>query len=203
MALRHSYTLLAPLYDKLVTRGTAPMRQSSLAQLPEVGGKSILLAGVGTGLDFPYLPRGANYVGVDITPAMLQRATQARPADLNVELQVADVQQLPFKNDQFDHVILHLILAVAPDSGKTLQEAARVVKPDGTIFILDKFLHRGQLALTRRLLNLLLRHIATRTDVIFEDVLDTCPNLQLRSDIPTMAGGWFRRIVLQKVHSTV
>jgi len=198
MALRHSYTLLAPLYDTLVTRGTAPMRQSSLAQLPEVNGKSVLLAGVGTGLDFPYLPRGANYVGVDITPAMLQRATQARPVDLSIELRVADVQQLPFADNQFDHVILHLILAVVPNSPQTLQEAARVVKPGGTILVLDKFLHRGQRAPLRRILNLLLRHVATRTDVVFEDVLQTCPNLQLRSDIPTMAGGWFRRIVLQK-----
>ncbi len=198
MALRHSYTLLAPLYDKLVTRGTAPMRQGSLAQLPDVTGKAILLAGVGTGLDFPYLPRSANYTGVDITPAMLQRATQARPADLNIALQVGDVHQLPFADNQFDHVILHLILAVAPDSPKTLQEAVRVVKPGGTILILDKFLRRGQLALTRRLLNLLLQHIATRTDVVFEDVLAQCPNAHVVSDTPTMADGWFRRIVVQK-----
>lgn len=198
MALRHSYTFLAPIYDKLVTRGTAPMRQSSLAQLPDVTGKSILLAGVGTGLDFPYLPRNARYTGVDITPAMLQRATRARPADLRIDLQIGDVHQLPFADNQFDHVILHLILAVAPNSPKTLQEAMRVVKPGGSILILDKFLRRGQLAFTRRVLNLLLRHIATRTDVVFEDVLAQCPNARVVSDIPTMAGGWFRRIVLHK-----
>lgn len=174
------------------------MRQRSLAQLPVVSGKSILLAGVGTGLDFPYLPRDANYVGVDITPAMLQRAAQARPADLRIELRVADVQQLPFADNQFDHVILHLILAVAPDSRQTLQEAARVVKPGGTILVLDKFLRRGQLALSRRILNLLLRHIATRTDVVFEDVLQHCPALQVCSDTPLLANGWFRSIVLQK-----
>lgn len=198
MSLRQSYTLLAPLYDALVSQGTAAMRQTSLDQLPDVTGQSILLAGVGTGLDFAYLPREANYVGVDLTPAMLTRAQQRCPEHLQMQLQLADVTQLPFADDQFDHVVMHLILAVVPNSIKALQEATRVVKPGGSILVLDKFLRRGQLALTRRALNLLLRHIATRTDVVFEDVLQHSPALQVRSDKPMMAGGWFRSIVLEK-----
>lgn len=198
MSLRHSYTLLAPIYDAMVNQGTAAMRQTSLAQLPDVNGQSILLAGVGTGLDFAYLPPGATYVGIDLTPAMLTRAQHRCPDHLQINLQLGDVTRLPFADAQFDHVVMHLILAVVPEPIKALQEAARVLKAGGTILVLDKFLRRGQLALARRILNLVIRHVATRTDVVFEDVLQHSPELQVRSDTAVMASGWFRSIVLEK-----
>lgn len=198
MSLKHSYTLLSPIYDTIVGKATAPMRQASLAQLGEVAGKSILLAGVGTGLDLPYLPTSANYTGIDLTPAMLKRAYPRIPEGLHIELQVGDVMQLPFSDQQFDSVIMHLILAVVPNPALALREASRVVKPGGRIFILDKFLRPGQLALSRRLLNLFLRHIATRTDVVFEELLEQT-GLQVISDQGFFPGGWFRRIVVEKV----
>jgi phosphatidylethanolamine/phosphatidyl-N-methylethanolamine N-methyltransferase len=47
-------------------------------------------------------------------------------------------------------------------------------------------------------LNTVLRHIATRTDVVFEDVLSHCTHLRLVHDEPALAGGWFRLIELAK-----
>ena len=199
MSLKHSYTVLAPLYDYLVEKPLAQQRRVSLARLGDVTGKTILVNGVGSGLDIPLLPPGAKYIGSDITPAMLRRAEQrARDAHCDIELVEADSMQLPFEDGQFDHVIMHLILAVVPRPELALQEASRVLKPGGKIFIYDKFIQPGQIALTRRLLNLVVRHIATRTDVVFEQVLATCPDLQLLKDEPALAGGWFRLIELQK-----
>lgn len=198
MSLKFSYTLIAPYYDAMVGRATHTMRQDSLAQLGDVNAQRILLAGIGTGLDLPHLPKGAQYVGVDITPAMLQRAQQQCPPDVQMEFHCADVQQLPFATDSFDQVILHLILAVAPKPITTLQEAARVLKPGGCIIIMDKFLRHGQSAWLRRLVNPLIRHLATSTTVVFEDVLAHCPSLRVHSDVPALADGWFRRIVLRK-----
>ena len=198
MSLKFSYTLFAPFYNALVGRATRRMRQDSLAQLGEVTAQRILLAGVGTGLDLPYLPKTAAYVGVDITPAMLQRAQQQCPHDLQIEFHCGDVQKLPFAADSFDQIILHLILAVVPQPTATLQEIQRVLKPGGRILIMDKFLRRGQSAVLRRLINPVLRHLATSTTVVFEDVLAHCPSLHIISDVPAVAGGWFRRIVLRK-----
>lgn len=198
MSLKFSYTLFAPFYNAVVERATRTMRQDSLAQLGDVTAQRILLAGVGTGLDLPHLPKGAQYVGVDITPAMLQRAQQQCRPELQIEFHCADVQHLPFAADSFDQVILHLILAVVPNPVATLQEATRVLKPGGTIIIMDKFLRHGQIAWLRRLVNPIVRRLATSTTVVFEDVLARCPALHVHSDVPALADGWFRRIVLRK-----
>jgi ubiquinone/menaquinone biosynthesis C-methylase UbiE len=170
------------------------MRRGSLSALPEQPGV-VLLAGIGTGLDLPHLPARHRYIGLDLTAAMLKRAAP-RTGHLNFAPLQGDVHHLPFHNASFDCVIAHLILAVVPQPALCLAEIARVLKPGGQALILDKFLRRGQRAPLRRLLNPISRRIATRLDVVFEDLLETTPELHLIDDQPALAGGWFRRIRL-------
>ena len=199
MALKHSYGLLAPLYDIAVRGPLATVRRKSLSRLQDIAGKEVLINGIGTGLDLEFLPPGARYIGSDITPSMLKRAEiRARQTGLDIRLECADSQQLPFASESFDIVLMHLILAVVPDPERALQEAGRVLKNNGSIYILDKFLRPGQVAPVRRGLNLVLRHIATRTDVVFEEVLAQSTDLYVVKDDPALAGGWFRLIELIK-----
>lgn len=197
MSLKHSYTLIAPIYDAIIRAPLAGARRRSLGALPVAGPGRILVDGIGTGLDLPYLPALHEYVGIDLTAAMLRRAIR-RIGRLDVALVRGDSQRLPFRDRCFDHAVLHLIVAVVPDGTALLREAARVLKPGGRIFLLDKFLRRGERAVARRLLNPLMRRLATRTDVIFEDVLGQVPALKVVSDEPLMLGGWFRLIQLEK-----
>jgi len=204
MALKHSYTLLAPIYDFMVSGPLDPYRKKSLLHLADeiknTSDKNILINGIGSGLDIPFLPNNAHYIGTDITPAMLKRAQKrASEATIDIKLQTADSQALPFDDNSFDYIIMHLILAVVPNSKRALQEASRVLIPGGKIYLFDKFLKPGQLAPTRRLLNVLIRHIATRTDVVFEDALSSCPQLHVIKDEPVLAKGWFRLIELEKL----
>ncbi|MBE9568867.1 MAG: class I SAM-dependent methyltransferase [Proteobacteria bacterium] len=203
MALKHSYTLLAPIYDVMVSGPLDFYREKSLlrlaSDLDDTGKQNILINGIGSGLDLPFLPENACYTGSDITPAMLQRAERrAEDHKIDISFQLADSHALPFDDESFDAVVMHLILAVVPQPELALNEACRVLKPGGKIYLFDKFIKRGQLAIGRRLLSFFLRHIATRTDVIFEDVLDSCPTLQLITDEPALAKGWFRLIELEK-----
>jgi ubiquinone/menaquinone biosynthesis C-methylase UbiE len=117
---------------------------------------------------------------------------------LNVEFVLGDSMALPFNDAQFDHVVLHLIVAVVPEPHRCLSEATRVLKPGGTILLFDKFLQPQQRAPLRRLLNVLTRRFVTRMDVVFEEVLCAAPELEVVSNVPMLGGGWFRGIVLRK-----
>jgi phosphatidylethanolamine/phosphatidyl-N-methylethanolamine N-methyltransferase len=195
--LRWSYSLIAPIYDLVVSRPLLRARTLSIDNLPTEHTERVLLSGIGTGLDLTLLPRLHHYTALDFNAAMLERA-RPRSTGLQVEWVLGDSMALPFANAYFDHIVLHLILAVVPQPALCLNEAARVLKPGGTVVILDKFLRPRQTALLRRALNPLSRRVATRMDVVFEEVLQRNPSLQLVSDVPLLAGGWFRGIVLQK-----
>ncbi|MCC8987850.1 MAG: methyltransferase domain-containing protein [Candidatus Contendobacter sp.] len=199
MTLRYGYTLFAPIYDALVAPFTVAARRRSLALLGEEPPTDALLVGIGSGLDIPLLPPGPNYTGLDLTPAMLVRARRRVAASgLAMSLDQGDARRLPYDDAAFDAVVLHLILAVTPHPEQVLVEAARVLRPGGRALILDKFLRPGQRAPVRRLISPLLGLLATRTDVVFESVLAQAPTLEIISDQPAMAGGWFRQIVLRK-----
>jgi phosphatidylethanolamine/phosphatidyl-N-methylethanolamine N-methyltransferase len=201
-ALKWSYSKLAPLYDLVVAAPLRAARIRSLRSLPSDAAGKVLISGIGTGLDLPLLPELHHYTALDFSAAMLSRArlrgAQSCDGGLQVEWVLGDSMALPFADAQFDHVLLHLIVAVVPQPAKCLSEAARVLKPGGTIILFDKFLRPNKLALLRRALNPLSRRIATRMDVVFEDALSAVPQLQVVSDVPLLAGGWFRGIVLQK-----
>jgi phosphatidylethanolamine/phosphatidyl-N-methylethanolamine N-methyltransferase len=195
--LRLSYSLIAPIYDLFIERPMHEARRASLAALPTVAPECVLISGVGTGLDLPLLPDMHRYTALDFNPAMLERARQ-RNEKLAIEFVLGDCMDLPFADAQFDHVVLHLIVAVVPEPQRCLSEAVRVLKPGGTILLFDKFLQPDQHAPLRRIFNFISRRFATRMDVVFEEVLCAAPELEVVSDVPMLANGWFRRIVLQK-----
>jgi ubiquinone/menaquinone biosynthesis C-methylase UbiE len=195
--LRFSYSLIAPLYDAVIERPMREARKQSLSALPIDASKRVLVSGVGTGLDLPLLPMIHHYTALDFNAAMLARA-RPRGGNLEIDFVLGDSMALPFSDAQFDHVVLHLITAVVPKPELCLREAARVLKVGGTIILFDKFLQPQQTAWLRRALTPISRRIATRMDVVFEEVLNAVPDLEVVSDVPLMADGWFRGILLQK-----
>ena len=198
MSLKTSYRFIAPFYDAFLARAiTADVRQRSLFALAQQERGRVLLSGAGTGLDFPFLPPHHDYTALDLTAAMLARS-RGRAHGLNMAWTQGDSMALPFASGSFDYVVLHLIVAVVPQPQRCLTEAARVLKPGGRIFLFDKFLRRGERAWLRRALSPLAGQLATRLDVVFEDVLKTVPALCVLSDQPALARGWFRWIELQK-----
>lgn len=197
MSLQTSYRFIAPIYDLVIARASANARGRSLARLAQQRDQRVLVNGAGTGLDFPFLPPQHDYVALDLTAAMLSRS-RTRASGLHMEWVQGDSMALPFADESFDWVVLHLIVAVVPEPRTCLAEAARVLKPGGRALLFDKFLRHEQRALVRRALSPLSRQVATQLDVVFEDVLETVPQLHLISDEPALAKGWFRLIELQK-----
>jgi len=199
MGLKFSYTLLAPIYDTVVSSATQSIRIASINRLAIEKPQCVLINGIGTGLDIPFLPEQHDYSATDLTPAMLNKCKERlHNKPLSLQLYNADVMKLPFSDNQFDIVLMNLILAVVPDPLKALQEAIRVTKPQGKIYIMDKFIPLGKFALIRRFINLFMRHIATRTDVVFENLHEQCPQAKLLQNKPSLLNGWFRLIDLEK-----
>ena len=198
MSLKTSYRFIAPFYDAVLDHGIAAnIRRRSLSTLAQQERRRVLLSGAGTGLDFPFLPPHHDYTALDLTGAMLARA-RSRTRDLRMQMVQGDSMALPFAPHSFDYVVLHLIVAVVPQPQHCLAETARVLRPGGRILLFDKFLRRDEHAWLRRSLSPLVGLLATRLDVVFEDVLETVPGLRVLSDQPVLARGWFRLIELQK-----
>ncbi len=101
---------------------------------------TLLDAGVGTGRNLPYYPKGSKAVGIDLSPAMLTRARRRRDRlGIEVELEQMDVLHTAFPDHSFDSVAATFLFCVlAPEQqAPALRELARICKPGGQIRILE------------------------------------------------------------------
>lgn len=145
-SLLDRYQRIAPFYDLLdlpFERG----RYRAIRPLVFAGLAGRLLdAGVGTGRNMPFYPPGAAVVGVDASPAMLARAKRRREAlGAQVELRRMDVTRLDVSDASFDAAVATFLFCVLPNDvqAAALRELGRVVKPGGTIRLLEYVRPRG------------------------------------------------------------
>jgi ArsR family transcriptional regulator len=84
-------------------------------------------------------PRITAGTGVDASRAMLAlaRARLSRPGLTHCVVRLGDMYRLPMADAAFDHVILQMVLHYAEDPAAALAEAARVLRPGGTLVIVD------------------------------------------------------------------
>jgi ubiquinone/menaquinone biosynthesis C-methylase UbiE len=100
----------------------------------------ILDAGIGTGRNMEFYPRGAEVVGIDFSPAMLARAARRRrESSATIELREMEVTRLDFPADSFDAAVATFLFCVLPDELQrpALRELARVVRAGGIVRLLD------------------------------------------------------------------
>jgi ArsR family transcriptional regulator len=98
--------------------------------------------GCGTGAMAAQLaPHVAGVIGVDNSAAML-KAARHRTADwAHVEIRQGDVQAVPIEDGACDAALLLLVLTYVSDIPAALREAGRIVKPEGSIVIVDLLPH--------------------------------------------------------------
>jgi ubiquinone/menaquinone biosynthesis C-methylase UbiE len=113
-------------------------------------GNRVLDIGCGTGLNLAHLRAavgpGGEVVGIDLTPEMLDlaRSRGDRGGWRNVELRVADAARLPFEDGSFDGACSTLAFSVIPEWERALGEAWRVLRPGGSLAVLDASALRGR-----------------------------------------------------------
>ncbi len=126
-----------PVVLDIATRPLMPQRKALIAAAKG----RILEIGIGTGANLPfYSDLASEIVGIEPDRAMLAKAQQMAAKSHTaavVKLAIDDAQNLQFPNDSFDTVIMCLVLCTIPDPVKAVQEAYRVLKPDGQLLFLE------------------------------------------------------------------
>ena len=122
-------------------------RNALIAQSRVMPGQRVFDAATGTGdlaLAFAPLvgPTGA-VIGGDFSEPMLELARQKQAARLPqsrypwLHFQFADVMKLPFESESFDIVSISFGIRNVADAESGLRELARVLKPGGTLLVLE------------------------------------------------------------------
>jgi SAM-dependent methyltransferase len=106
-------------------------------------GEWVVDVGSGGGIDSLIAARmvgpDGRVIGVDMTPAMLERARRAAAESgfRNVEFREGLMEDLPVEDGWADVVISNGVLNLAPDKGRALAEMNRVLKSGGRLQVGD------------------------------------------------------------------
>jgi tocopherol O-methyltransferase len=175
--------------------------------------ENIIDVGCGIGGSTLYLAQkfNAKATGITLSPAQAARATKrAQNSNLEerVSFQVADAQNMPFEDNNFDLVWSLESGEHMPDKSKFLRECYRVLKPGGTL-ILVTWCHRPTNSLAGELTTDEKRHLEEIYRVYrlpyvislpeYEAIALSCGFRDLRSDDWSIAVAPFWDVVIDSV----
>jgi demethylmenaquinone methyltransferase / 2-methoxy-6-polyprenyl-1,4-benzoquinol methylase len=149
---RELFAPLGPTYDRyarLLSFGQDPRWRSFLVSRVPPEARSVLDVASGTAAVAIELARaepGRTVAGVDQSPEMLaagrERVDHAGLSE-QIELREARAEALPFPDGEFDALTFTYLLRYVDDVPATLRELVRVVRPGGTVAMLEFGLPRG------------------------------------------------------------
>jgi ArsR family transcriptional regulator len=106
-------------------------------------GEIVLDLGCGAGFDcFLALKKVGDtgkVIGVDMTEEMISKASENanKYGFDNMEFRLGDIDKLPVESDSIDVIISNCVINLAPDKSKVFEEAYRVLKTKGRMYISD------------------------------------------------------------------
>jgi phosphatidylethanolamine/phosphatidyl-N-methylethanolamine N-methyltransferase len=197
-----AYARWAPFYDRSFGAFTAVARRAAVAEINKLPPGRVLELGVGTGISLPLYDDKHRIVGIDLTPDMLDRARQ-KVADEkigNVEaLHEMDAASLNFADHSFDTVMAMFVITVVPDPDRVLAEMVRVVRPGGTIVVVNHFsVETGPRAAVERWLSRYSARLGWRPNFPIERVLGN-PEMRLVARRPVKSFDLFTLLVFERV----
>ena len=102
--------------------------------------RDLLDIGTGTGRILEILgPRVGQALGIDMSREMLAvaRVNLERAGAANGTVRLGDMYQLPLPDASFDAVVIHQVLHYADRPAMAIAEAARVLRPNGVLVVVD------------------------------------------------------------------
>ena len=141
------FEVIAPRYDRFTRVFSFGMdgrwKRSLVDALPRTdAARRIVDVACGTG-DFAFMAAqasaAAHVIGFDVARRMIHRASAARPASsaVRVHLAVGDMTRLPVPDASADVVTVGYGVRNAPTPGAAIDEIRRILRPGGTLLVLD------------------------------------------------------------------
>ena len=139
---------LEALVVRFEARGKHPhfsrMLREYLAAMDIAPTARVLDIGCGTGLAARAVARGPGFagtiIGIDLSGYLVAAAARLAGEEgigERLEFRTGDASHLEFSDESFDAVVAHTLLSHVDDPLSVLEEAARVVRPGGTVGIFD------------------------------------------------------------------
>jgi ubiquinone/menaquinone biosynthesis C-methylase UbiE len=136
--LKRIYEKQAPRYDRSIAFWEKLLFRDGRQWVCSRAQGEVLEVAIGTGRNLTFYPAGVRLTGIDLSPAMLERARErAGELGMEVDLREGDAQDLPFPGGSFDTVVCTLSLCNVPDDRRAVAEMKRVLRPGGRLLLLD------------------------------------------------------------------
>jgi len=145
-----SHRFFAAFYERLSRGGSErsfmePLRKEIIGQAQGL----VLEIGAGNGLNFAfYDPAQVQRVeAIEPDTAMLRYARErVKTARVPITLTQAPVEALPFADETFDSAVATLVFCSVTDPAHGLSEIRRVLKPGGTLLLVEHVRAEGAIA---------------------------------------------------------
>jgi len=130
---------------RLMQRFMDPLRQEVIGQASGL----VLEVGAGSGHNFPwYLPKKVERVEAVEPDATMLRSARERLSHARVPISLvqASAEALPFADATFDSTVATLVFCSVLDPLQALGEVRRVMKPKGSLFLVEHVRAQGRVA---------------------------------------------------------
>ncbi|WP_190277274.1 class I SAM-dependent methyltransferase [Taibaiella lutea] len=188
------YNYMYPLYP-IVDRFFKKQKKQLANIINNLPSGNVLEIGVGNGSMLPLYQKHI-VTGVDLSTKMLARAKR-RETQVRVHLFMADGEDMKFQKESFDYVIINHVLSVTTHPETMLQEAFRVLKPDGQLFILNHFTPGNALRFINIIFHPFAHLIQFRSYFLIND-LKSLDLFRLQYMIPSKPFGYYKILAFRK-----
>lgn len=134
------HPIFAAVYDRFIIGGPekAGLREMRANLLGEARGR-VLELGAGTGLNLEHYGEGVTELVLTEPDPHMARRLRERAAAIQIPSEVveAGAEQLPFDDRSFDTIVATLVLCTVEDPTRAAVEAARLLKPDGRLLLIE------------------------------------------------------------------
>jgi phosphatidylethanolamine/phosphatidyl-N-methylethanolamine N-methyltransferase len=197
--VKTSYKRWASVYDRVFGAVLQDGRNKLLQQVAKLQPKSILEIGVGTGLLLPHYPPQARVVGVDVSDDMLVLAREriAKHNLTNASVQLSDGESLPFKDGEFECVVLPYVISVTPNPNALINQAIRLCSESGHVIIVNHFSGSKTWALLEKVAEPIAAKIGFHSSFSYEEHIGQSPLKVINVESANLLG--LSKVVTAKV----